>query len=112
MKKLHLLSLAFCCAALLPARAQQTETKKSTTMQTQASPKIPLQSFFNAFGKGDLEGVLRSFTDDCSIIAVRDGERTASGLYGTYKGQAGVRAFLSTLGATFDTKAFSVAHVV
>jgi hypothetical protein len=110
MKKLLIIALG--CLAIGTARAQSASTSKSTNMQsTTTSPKAPVQAFFSAFSKGDLEGLAATFHDNCTITAVRPGARTAGTLYGTYAGKAGVRDFVAQLGATFDTKAFSVDHM-
>jgi len=74
--------------------------------------KEVVQSFFTAFGNGDFNGVMNTFHDSCTVIGIRDSERNASQIYGTYKGKEGAKTFLSNLGNAFDTKAFSVEHVV
>lgn len=74
--------------------------------------KEVVQGFFTAFGNGDFEGVINSFHDSCTVIGIRDSERSGKQIYGTYKGKEGAKAFLSNVGGTFDTKAFSVDHVV
>lgn len=71
-----------------------------------------VQAFFAAFSKGDLEGIVNCFADDCVIHAVRNGDRKASTVYGTYKGKAGVKEFVGNLGSTFNTKAFSVDKII
>ena len=88
--------------------------QKSKTMETltKKQSKEVVQGFFNAFGKGDFNGVVNSFHDSCTIIAVRDASRTGSEIYGTYNGKDGVKTFLSNLGNAFDTKAFTVENVV
>ena len=70
-----------------------------------------VKGFFAAFGKGDLEGVVSSFDQQANIVAVRKGERRGDH-YGTYAGAEGARAFVTALGKTFDTQAFSVEHVI
>lgn len=70
------------------------------------------RAFFAAFGRGDLEAVAATFHPDCTLTAVRAGERRDGELYGTYVGPAGVRDFLATMGRTLDTRAFTVEHVV
>ncbi len=72
----------------------------------------PLKDFFSAFGKGDFQGILNTFHDNCSITAVRAGERSNHQIYGSYEGKEGVKAFLSNLSSAFNTKAFSVEHIV
>lgn len=70
-----------------------------------------VRQFFAAFGKGDLEGAVDTFDENAQIVAVRRGPRKAGQLYGSYSGRDGVRAFLATLGKTFDTKSFNVDRV-
>jgi uncharacterized protein len=72
----------------------------------------PVQAFFNAFAKGDFQGILDAFHPDVTITAVRESERSGNEIYGTYKGIEGVKAFLTNLGGTFDTQAFSVENIV
>ena len=71
-----------------------------------------LRSFFAAFGRGDVEGAIDTFHRDVSITAVRKGPRTAKAIHGSYAGREGASEFLSNLGHTFDTQAFSVDHVI
>jgi len=79
---------------------------------TKKQSKEVVQGFFSAFGSGDFNGIVNSFHDSCTIVAVRDGSRAAGEIYGTYKGKDGVKNFLSNLGNAFDTKAFTVENVV
>lgn len=80
-------------------------------MSTQSSAEV-VRQFFAAFGKGDLEAVVAAFHPDAQIVAVRKGARGNGELYGTYRGRDGARAFISNLGKTFDTQAFTVDAVV
>lgn len=80
-------------------------------MQTSESAAV-VQGFFAAFGKGDFEGLVASFHPDAEIVAVRPGHPNAGEHYGTYRGQDGARTFVANLGKLFDTKAFSVDHIV
>ncbi|MBM9575879.1 nuclear transport factor 2 family protein [Leptospira sp. 201903070] len=70
-----------------------------------------VKSFFNAFGKGDFEGILSLFHDDVSVVAVRN-DPARSGLHGSYNGKEGLQKFLTNLGTFFETKAFSVDSVI
>ncbi|HEY0656352.1 MAG TPA: nuclear transport factor 2 family protein [Chryseosolibacter sp.] len=94
------------------AQANHQKTK-STSMETttKKTGKQVVQEFFTAFGNGDLPGVINSFHDSCKIVGIREAERAGNSLYGTYDGKDGIKAFLSNLGATFDTKAFSVQRI-
>ncbi|AOP33084.1 hypothetical protein A0128_03940 [Leptospira tipperaryensis] len=78
--------------------------------KTRSSAEV-VKDFFNAFGNGDFEGILRLFDEEASIVAVRN-DFDRSGLYGTYKGKDGLQKFLSNLGSHFDTKSFSVDSVI
>ena len=86
----------------------------STLPQSDRTPKATVEAFFAAFGGGDLDALVATFATDATITAVRAAPRTpsAGGVYGTYLGREGARAFVAALGETFDTKAFSVDHIV
>lgn len=84
----------------------------TTITDTQKSAAEVLKGFFEAFGKGDADGVINSFHPDSLIVAVHKGERKDYQLYGSYSGKEGAKAFVTNLGKNFDTKAFSVEHVV
>ncbi len=79
-------------------------------MSTQSSE--PVKTFFEAFIKGDFQGILDTFHVDTTITAIREAERNSGSLYGTYKGSAGVKEFLNNLGNTFDNQSFSVENIV
>lgn len=72
------------------------------------SSTTPVKQFFSAFGKGDVDGVVSTFTPDATITAVRAGARPHGELHGTYVGTAGVHEFLAAMGTTLDTKDFTV----
>jgi ketosteroid isomerase-like protein len=80
--------------------------------QSSAASTAPVRAFFAAFSNGDLEGIVATFARDAEIVAVRPRDRRDGELYGTYRGDAGVRAFVATLGATFETKAFAVDDII
>ena len=94
------------------AQTSNGKTVKTNKMETTKQGKEIVEDFFNAFGKGDLNQVISSFHDSSTIVAVRKTNRTGSEIYGTYQGKEGVKTFISNLGAAFDTKAFSVDHVI
>ncbi|MBJ6760417.1 nuclear transport factor 2 family protein [Myxococcaceae bacterium JPH2] len=81
----------------------------ATTTKTSADV---LKGFFDAFGKGDADGVVNSFHPDALIVAVRKGDRKGEQLHGSYKGKDGAKEFVTNLGKNFDTKAFSVEHLI
>lgn len=81
------------------------------TVKTKTGKEV-VQDFFTAFGNGDFNGVINSFHDSCKIISIRDSERTGNEVYGTYNGKDGARTFLTNLGSVFDTKVFTVDHIV
>jgi uncharacterized protein len=115
MKK-ALLSLVTVCLMIGASTnsTSQTTNQKSKTMETVAKmeSKEVVQGFFTAFGQGDLNGVINSFHDSCTIVSIRDCQRSNNQLYGTYKGKDGVKTFLSNLGNAFDIKAFTVENVI
>lgn len=100
-------------AVSFDAKSQSTKIReqKPSSMETGKQSKQVVQQFFEAFGKGDVQGVILSFHDSCSITAVRQSERTNADLYGVYHGKEGLKEFLSKLGSNFDTREFSVSHV-
>jgi uncharacterized protein len=88
--------------------AQNQKTMKTATTES----KQVVQGFFTAFGKGDFKGVINSFHDSCTVIAIRDSPRNGAEIYGTYKGKDGAKTFLTNLGNAFDTKEFTVDHII
>ncbi|MGV8963380.1 MAG: nuclear transport factor 2 family protein [Candidatus Saccharimonadaceae bacterium] len=73
---------------------------------------VPVKVFFDAFAKGNFEGILNAFHPQTTIVAIREGERREKDFYGTYKGVEGVKEFLKNLGDAFDTQSFSVENIV
>jgi ketosteroid isomerase-like protein len=115
MKQTVLVLVTMCLiAAGTKSTAQTNNSKlvKTKKMETVKQSKAVVQDFFNAFGKGDFNGIINSFHDSSRITAVRDGNRNGSQIYGTYQGKEGAKTFISNLGNAFDTKAFSVDHFV
>jgi ketosteroid isomerase-like protein len=116
MKNTFSVLAAMCLIALgtLNSRAQTINNKpvKTNEMETVKQSKEIVKGFFNAFGKGDFNGIISSFHDSCTIMAVRKANRTGSQIYGTYQGKGGAKTFISNLRNAFDTKAFSVDHVI
>lgn len=84
----------------------------ATSIDTTKSATEVLKGFFEAFGKGDADGVINSFHPDSIIVAVRKGERNDNQLHGSYSGKEGAKAFVMNLGKNFDTKAFSVEQII
>lgn len=107
-------TISALCFLAFGANAQtKSETiKNDKTMTTENKSTESVKAFFNAFGKGDFDGIINSFHDECLIIAIRDGVRTDKQIYGTYKEKEGAKAFISNLGNAFDTKAFSVDNII
>jgi ketosteroid isomerase-like protein len=107
------------------ASTDNQPTKRSTKMNSPAAAPLAsashgkiagkatdvVKEFFAAFGKGDVDGVIASFSPNASIVAVRNADKKENH-YGTYKGKEGVKDFLATLGKSFDTKAFAVNNIV
>ena len=71
-----------------------------------------MRDFFAAFGRGDLEGLVRLFHPDAELVAVRDAPRGEGELHGSYRGEAGVRTFVAGLALSFETQAFEVDGVL
>ena len=94
------------------AQTNSTGTVKTKKMETVKQSKEVVQGFFDAFGKGDFDGIINSFHDSCTITAVREANRSGSQIYGTYQGKEGVKTFISNLGNAFDTKAFSIHNII
>jgi ketosteroid isomerase-like protein len=118
MKK-SILSLATMCIMFGSTKNLIGQTSNQKLVKTKTMEKVKMkqskevvQDFFNAFGKGDFDGIVNSFHDSCTIIGIRDAERMGTKIYGTYKGKDGAKVFVSNLGNTFDTKAFSVENVI
>jgi hypothetical protein len=110
------LALSIHTQAAAEGKAQATTTtppakSKTMTTTTKGSADV-VKGFFEAFGKGDSEGVINSFHPETNIVAVRKGERKGDQLYGSYSGTEGAKTFLTNMGKNFDTKAFSVDHVI
>jgi ketosteroid isomerase-like protein len=113
------LILGFFAAFLihaLPARAGEPLGRDSRSAvvrrATVRDAAAVVHGFFDAFGKGDVEGAINAFDLKALITAVRKEPRKGDQLYGSYSGKEGVREFFTNLAKTFDTKAFSVDHVV
>ena len=53
-----------------------------------------VQSYFDAFQKGDLDGVLDVFHPDCYIVSVKEEERLKEQLHGIYRTRKEARQFL------------------
>jgi len=115
MKQTRTLISLYFGLAILQANAQSTD--QSTNTKTEMTTTInssteTVKAFFTAFGKGDFNGIINAFHKNCSITAVREGARTGREIFGTYAGKEGAKEFISNLGNSFDTKAFSVDHIV
>lgn len=109
-KKIILLGNMLLCLLSTESNAQKNH-KKTIQMTTKASGLQAVTSFFTAFSKGNFPEIINAFHKDASIFAVRSGVPQNS-IYGTYKGIEGVQQFLQNLGATFDTKAFNIEHMI
>lgn len=110
------LLVATVCSLQAVAQSNKSSTpvappaKASKAMSTPTSADV-VKGFFAAFGKGDAEGVVNSFHEKATIVAVRKGEHKGNH-YGTYAGREGAKSFITVLSKSFDTQAFSVDHVV
>ncbi|WP_199728726.1 nuclear transport factor 2 family protein [Corallococcus sp. CA053C] len=95
------------------AAAPKSKTMTAAATTTTKSSADVLKSFFEAFGKGDADGVVNTFHQDAAITAVRKAsDRKGEQLHGTYTGKAGAKEFVANMGKAFDTKAFSVEHLI
>lgn len=92
--------------------AQQENNKNSIEMKKENQSKEIVAAFFNAFGKGDYEGILSVFDGSVKIVAVRSQEPDDFSPYGVFNSTDGLKLFLSNLGKLFDTKAFSVDNII
>lgn len=104
--------LCLIANGIIHSSAITTTKQPQKQMETIKNSKTVVQNFFNAFGKGDYNGIINSFHEQCNIIAVREGNRKDAQIYGTYTGKEGAKAFIANLGNTFDTKAFTVEHII
>lgn len=114
MKTVLVLFVCVVLGGTLPSIGQvKNENVKSKTMETvNTKSKDVVQGFFTAFGSGDFNGVINSFHDSCSVVGIRESERSGGEIYGSYKGKEGAKSFLMNIGNTFDTKAFTVDHII
>lgn len=115
MKALQLTIAAVCLVLIAShAVAQQNAHKHSQTKQMDKpnESKKLVEDFFTAFGNGNVDGILATFHENATIIAIRDSDTKPGEPYGSYRGKEGVKAFLTTLGNIFDTQAFSVEHII
>lgn len=105
-------TIFFAALSAIPAcvRHEATPPTKGHETMTTSSADV-VRSFFAAFGKGDVDGVVDTFHPEAEIVAVRRSGRKDGELYGRYAGKEGAKAFVATLGKTFDTKAFSVDRI-
>jgi uncharacterized protein len=81
-------------------------------MSATLSPATLLSGFFDAFGRGDAPALFALFADNPTVIAVREAAPEGAHPHGLYTGPDAVERFVTALGATFDTQAFSVDDVV
>ncbi|MFZ5895450.1 MAG: nuclear transport factor 2 family protein [Myxococcota bacterium] len=94
-----------------PANPVKPAVQPAKRSQTPMSSAEVVKGFFSAFGKGDVNGVVDSFHPEAMIYAVRKSERKGNH-WGSYTGKEGAKSFISALGNLFETKAFTVNHVV
>lgn len=72
------------------------------------SNKGVVQNYFNAFQRGDLEGVLDIFHPSCYIVSVKEEERPTEQLHGIYRTRQEAKQFLKNIVTLFETKDFTV----
>ena len=113
MKKLTLsLAVLGLISSTALSQSKTSTNKNSEKMTIDNQAEVPVKAFFDAFGKGDFEGILDTFHPDVTITAVRESPNEPPGIYGTYHGMDGVKSFLSKLGDAFDTQSFTVDDIV
>lgn len=110
MKTTFLILLLASSIALSAQEKNNSSTKNSKSMNTTLTSEAPVKAFFQAYSKGDYQGILDVFHPETTITAVREG--AVNGYIGTYKGIDGVKEFLTNLGKTFDTQLFTVENIV
>ena len=107
--KTKILALILLTTCQIYSQKSNLKNKKMDTIETSTKP---VKAFFDAFSKGDFQGILNTFHKDVVITAVREANQSGNEIYGTYNGIEGVKKFLSNLGAAFDTQAFTVQNIV
>jgi uncharacterized protein len=107
--KTKILAIILLATCQIFSQKGNLKNKKMDTIETSTKP---VKAFFDAFSKGDFQGILNTFHKEVVITAVRESTQSGSEIYGTYNGIDGVKKFLSNLGTAFDTKAFSVQNIV
>ena len=70
--------------------------------------KQVVASYFEAFGRGDMEAVHAHFHPECKIVSVREGSRVEGQLHGGYSGSVEAKTFLANIAGLFDTQSFEV----
>ena len=70
--------------------------------------KQVVASYFEAFGRGDMEAVRAHFHPNCKIISVREGSRVEGQLHGSYQGLDEAKTFLGNIARLFNTQSFEV----
>lgn len=71
-----------------------------------------VQEYFNGFQNGDMKQVLNSFHPDCYIVSVKEEERPKEQLHGIYRTKDEAKQFLNNITSLFNTKDFTVEHVL
>jgi ketosteroid isomerase-like protein len=76
------------------------------------SNKSVIESYFAAFGKGNMESVLDHFHPDCLIVSVREGKRVPGQLHGSYQSKDQAKDFLANISNLFEVRAFNIESVM
>ena len=63
-----------------------------------------VKGMYEAFGRGDIEGILNKLTDDVVWLSSPESKTIPTG--GTFRGRAGVANFFQKVAATIDFDAF------
>jgi len=90
--------------------------KAVTTFLNNGEPtktnKEVVQSYFNAFTRGNLDTVATIFHPNCYIVSVKEEERQDGQLHGIYRTRDEAKQFLNNIVSLFETKEFIVEMVV
>ena len=71
-----------------------------------------IEQYFEALRSGDMDQVYPLVTDTAEFVAVRETPDPRVPVYGTYRGHAGLNAFLSALRTSFETERFVVDEAI
>ena len=76
------------------------------------SNKSVVERYFDAFGEGNMDKVLKIFHPDCLIVSVKEGDRIAGQLHGSYRTRSQAEDFLANIANLFETRSFEVESIM